>query len=128
MRRTPFLSLPHQTLPLSQSFNYELLPFCPLINIPHIVRHRLKMTRGIITLTNKYPIAVPALQRFVQWYRWAHEFLFYLAETVQPRLELEMVVGGAFGDGRDDGNVVRFWADIVGGGDDGDINVWMLWY
>ena len=81
------------------------------------------MTRSVITLRDKNLIIHTTLQRFVEWNSRAEEFFFDLAETVQARLELEVMITGAFGDGGDDGDVEALGADVVGGGDDGDVDV-----
>ena len=81
------------------------------------------MTRSVITLRDENLIIHSTLQRFVKWNGRAEEFLFDLSETVQARLELEVVVAGAFGDGGDNSDVVALRADVVGRGNDGDVYV-----
>jgi len=103
--------------------NLHLLALDPPIQIPHIIRRRLKMARRIITPTNIHSIPIPTLQRLVNRDWRANEALFDFAETLQTGLKLEVVVGFGFGDGGDDGNIVAFGADVVRGGDDGDVDV-----
>lgn len=53
-----------------------------------------------------------------------HELFLNLAEAVQPGLELEVVVGRRLGNGRHNGDPVALGADVVGGRDAGNVNVW----
>ncbi len=52
-----------------------------------------------------------------------HELLLDPAEALDARCELEVVVRRGLGDGGDDGDPVALGADVVGGGDAGDVNV-----
>lgn len=54
-----------------------------------------------------------------------HELFLNLAEALQARLELQVVVGGCLSNGRDDGNPVALGADIVCRRDASDVNVWV---
>lgn len=46
-----------------------------------------------------------------------------MAEAIEAGLQFEVVVGGCFGDGGYDGDIVALGADVVCGGDDGDVDV-----
>ena len=81
------------------------------------------MTRRIITLGNKDVIVDTALQWLIEWNGRTEEFLLDLPEAVKAWLELEVMVAGAFGDGGDDGDVEALGADVMGGGDDSDVDV-----
>jgi len=110
------LFLAHQICPLSQSLNHQLTSLCSSIDIPNIIRSCLKMARRIITLRDEDIIIDSTLQWFIEWDRRTHEFLFDPAETFEAGCEFQMMVGGSFGDGGDDGDVVAFRTDGVGGG------------
>ena len=73
------------------------------------------MARGIIALGDEDVVIHSAFQRLVEWYGRSHEFLFNLAESVDTRLELKVVIGFVFGDGGDDGDVVALRTDLMGG-------------
>ena len=81
------------------------------------------MACGVVALRHEDVIVGAALEGLVQRDGLTHELLLNLAKTVKTRLELEVVVGVGLGDGRDDGNVVALGADVVGGRDNGDVNV-----
>ena len=98
-----------------QPINHQLLPFCPPINVPHVVRSRLEMARSVVTLADENLILVAAIQRLVARERRALEFLFDFAEACESGLEFKVVVCRPFGDGGDDGDVVPFGADGVSG-------------
>jgi hypothetical protein len=117
------LLLRHQILPLPQPFHHKLLPCRPPIQIPNIIRRCLKVACRIITLTQEHRVALPVFQRLVEWDRWTHEFLLDAAEALEARLQFEVVVRVRFGNGGHDSYVVAFGADVVGGGDDGDVDV-----
>lgn len=52
-----------------------------------------------------------------------HKLLLNLAEAVNTRLELEMVVGRGLSDGGDDGNPVALGADVVSGGNARNVDI-----
>ena len=81
------------------------------------------MACGVVALRHEDVIVGAALEGLVQRDGLTHELLLNLAKTVKTRLELKVVVGVGLGDGRDDGNVVALGADVVGGRDNGDVNV-----
>ena len=83
----------------------------------------LKMARRIVALRDEDVVADTTLQWFVQRNWRALELFFYPAQPLESGLEFQMVVAVAFGNGRDDGNVVTLWTHVVRRGDDGDINV-----
>lgn len=51
------------------------------------------------------------------------ELLFDLAQSLQPRLELEVVVGLGLGNGRHDGDPVALGANVMCGGHGRDVDV-----
>jgi hypothetical protein len=53
-----------------------------------------------------------------------HELLLNGAEAVQTGLKLEVVVGLGLSNGRDNGDPVALGADIMGGGDASNVNVY----
>lgn len=53
-----------------------------------------------------------------------HELFLDLAEAVEARLELEVVVGSGLGDGGDNGDVVALGADVVRRRDAGDVDIY----
>ena len=81
------------------------------------------MASGVVALRYEDVVIGTALNWLVEWDSRAHELLLNLSETVETGLELKVVVGVGLGDGRDDGNVVALGADVVGGRDNGDVNV-----
>ena len=52
-----------------------------------------------------------------------HELLLNLAEALDTRGELEVVVRRGLGNGRDDGDPVTLGADVVRGGDASDVDI-----
>lgn len=52
-----------------------------------------------------------------------HELLLDLAEALDAGGQFKVVVGRGLGDGRDDGNPVALGADVMGGGNAGDVDV-----
>ena len=81
------------------------------------------MARGVVTLRYEDLILVPALQWFVEGDCRTHEALFNFAEALEAGLQLEMVVCRALSYGRYDGDVIPLGTHIVGGRDDGDVDV-----
>ena len=53
-----------------------------------------------------------------------HELLLDAAQALDTGGQLEVVVGRGLGDGGDDGDPVPLGADVVCGGDAGDVDVW----
>jgi hypothetical protein len=82
------------------------------------------MARSVIALGNEDVVVDTALERLMQRDWRSHEHLLDLAEALEPGLQFEMVVGARLGDGRDDGNIVAFGANVVSGRDDRDIDIW----
>lgn len=81
------------------------------------------MACGIVALREEDVVVVTILERLVQRDGLAHELLLNLAETVKTGLELEVVVGIGLGNGRDDGDVVALGANVVGGRNNGNVDV-----
>ena len=52
-----------------------------------------------------------------------HELLLDLAEALDTRGELEVVVRRGLGNGRDNGDPVALGADVVRGGDASDVDI-----
>ena len=52
-----------------------------------------------------------------------HELFLDSSETLETGGEFEVVVCCGFGDGGDDGNIVALRADVVGTGNDSDIDI-----
>lgn len=52
-----------------------------------------------------------------------HELLLDLAKALQARLKLKMVIGRCLSNGGDNGDPVALGADIVRGGDAGNVDV-----
>jgi hypothetical protein len=78
---------------------------------------------SIIALREEDVIIDAALQWLVERNRLAHELLLDTAEPVKTGLKLKVMITIAFGDGRNNGNVVSLGADIVGRRYDCDINI-----
>lgn len=55
-----------------------------------------------------------------------HELLLDPAEPLDAGSQLKVVVRRGFGDGGDDGNPVSLGADVVGGRDAGDVDVFFM--
>ena len=91
----------------------------------YVIRRGLEMARRIIALGDVDAVIDTRLQGLVQRNRRTHEGLLDAAETVEAVLELEMGVGVAFSDGGDDGDVVTLGADVVSGGDHGNVYIWV---
>jgi isopentenyl diphosphate isomerase/L-lactate dehydrogenase-like FMN-dependent dehydrogenase len=72
------------------------------------------VARSIVTLGKEDVVVVAALKRLVERDGLTHELLLNLAEAVETRLQLEVVVGVGLGNGRDNGDVVALGADVVG--------------
>lgn len=83
----------------------------------------LEVARSIIALADVNAVLATALKRLVQRYRRAKELLLDLTQAVKPRLQLQMVVAIALGNGGDDSDVVPFRANVVSGRDDSDVYV-----
>jgi hypothetical protein len=81
---------------------------------------------GVVALRHEDVVVGAALEGLVQRDGLTHELFLNLAKTVKTRLEFKVMVGVSLGDGRDDGNVVALGADVVGGRDNGDVNVCRL--
>lgn len=118
------LFLSNEILAFSQALDFQLLARCTLPDISNIVCRRLEMTGGIVTPGNIHIVLLSALDWLEQRNRWAHEAFFNLTESLEARLQLEMVVGITFGDGADDGDVVAVRADVVCGRHDSNIDIW----
>ena len=54
-----------------------------------------------------------------------HELLLDLAEALDTRGELEVVVRRGLSNGRDDGDPVALGADVVRGGDASNVDIWI---
>ena len=81
------------------------------------------MGAGIVGSADEDVVVLAVGKRLVDGDRWTHELLFYSAETLKPGLKLKVVVGVGLGDGADDGDVVALGADVVGRGNDSDVDV-----
>lgn len=55
-----------------------------------------------------------------------HELLFNTSETLETSCEFKVVVCCGFGNSGDDGNVIALGADIVGTGNDCDVDIYDL--
>lgn len=117
------LLLIHQIRITPQTLNHQLMTLRPPINIPNIIRRSLKVAGRIIRLRDKDVVVQSTLKWLVQWNRWAHELLLDLSETLETRGELEVVICRGLGHGGDDGDVVAWWADVVGGGNHRNVDV-----
>ena len=84
------------------------------------------MASGVITLRKEDVVVIATLKRLVEWDRLAHELLFDLAEAVETRLKLEVVVAVALSNSGHNGDVVALGADIVGRRDNRDVDVYGL--
>jgi len=78
---------------------------------------------GVIALADVDAVGAAALERLVQRDRRALELLQDAAQPLQPRLQLEVVVGRGLGDRRDYRYVVALGADGVRRGDERDVDV-----
>ena len=81
------------------------------------------MASCIVAFRNEDIIIPATLQRLIERDWRTHELFFDLAEPFKAGLEFEMMITGTFGDRRYDRNVIPFWADIVRGGHDGDVDI-----
>ena len=82
------------------------------------------MTCSIVALRNVDTIIHATLERFVDGNRGSSKPLFYLTKTLVTGLKLKMIIAGRFCDSRDYSDPVAFWTDVVGRGDDGNVNVY----
>ena len=73
----------------------------------------LEVAGGVVALGDEDVVVLAALERLVKRDGRAHELLLNLAEAVETRLDLEVVVRVGLGDGADDGDVVALGADVV---------------
>lgn len=81
------------------------------------------MAGSVVALGEEDVVLLAAVERLVQRDRGAHELLLDLAEAVEARLDLQVVVGVGLGDGADDGDVVALGADVVRPRYHGDVDV-----
>jgi hypothetical protein len=81
------------------------------------------VTCGVVALRHENVVIFATLDGLVEWDGLTHELLLNLAETIKTGLKLKVVVAVALGNGGHDGDVVAFGADVVGRGDDGNVNV-----
>jgi len=73
----------------------------------------LEVAGCVVALGKENVVACATLEGLIKWDRRAHELLLDLAETVETRLDLEMVVRISLSNGADDGDVVTLRANIV---------------
>jgi hypothetical protein len=78
---------------------------------------------SIVALREEDVVVLAALEGLVERGGLANELLFNLAKTVKTRLKLEVVVGVGLGNCRNDGDVVALGANVVGGGNDSNVDV-----
>lgn len=142
MFRQRLVILTYQVRALPQALNDQLVAFSAKVNVSDVVGGGLKVRSGVVALGDEDVVVDAALEGLVErnggaLYRVLdldlakdeegeeayHEFLLNLAEALETRGELEMVVRGRLGDGRDDGNVVALGTDTVGAGDDCNVDV-----
>jgi hypothetical protein len=83
----------------------------------------LEVACSVVALREEDVVVGAALQWLVEGNGLAHKLLLDLAEAVETRLELEVVVGVCLSDSRDNGDVVTLGADVVGRRDDSNVDV-----
>lgn len=83
----------------------------------------LKVAGCVVALGKEDVVARAAVERLVERDGSAHELLLDLAETVETRLDLEVVVRVGLSDGADDGDVVALGANVVCSRYHGDVDV-----
>lgn len=71
------------------------------------------MASSIVTLGYEDVVVKPTLKRLVKGYGWPEELLLDLSQPVEAGLQLEMVITGALGNGRDYSNKVAFRTNIM---------------
>jgi hypothetical protein len=81
------------------------------------------VTCGVVALRHEDVVVDTATSRLVQRDGRAYKLLLDLAETVETRLELQVVVAVALSDGGDNGDVVALGANVVCGRNDGNVDV-----
>lgn len=81
------------------------------------------MARGIVASGQEDIVIDATLERLVKRNGLTEELLLDPAKSIKTGLELEVVVAVRFGNGGHDGDVVALGADVVCGGDDGDVDV-----
>lgn len=81
------------------------------------------MASGVVALGDEDLVLGAVVEGLVQGNGGSQELLLDLAEALQTRLELQVVVCGRLGNGRNDGDPVALGADIVCGGNAGNVDV-----
>ena len=110
-----------------------------MVDVPDVVGGGLKVAAGVVALGDEDVVLGTILKRLVDGNRGTleivsvylsistqvtyHELLLDPAEALDARRQLEVVVRRGLGDGGDDGDPVPLGADVVGGGDAGDVDV-----
>ena len=112
-----------ELLAVFQTLNDKLLALCSSIDVSDIIRHRFEMRAGVVGFADEHIVVLAGLQRFINGNWRSHELLFYTSQTIEARLELQVVIGTAFGDRADDGDIIALGTHVVGGADDGDVNI-----
>lgn len=84
----------------------------------------LEVGRRVVALRDEDVVLLAALDRLIQGNRSTHELLLNLTQALEPRLQLQVVVGIRLGNGGDDGNVVALGADVVSRRHHGDVDIW----
>ena len=105
---------------LKKFFNYFFL------DIDTLTGGRLKMTGGIVALGDEDVIVHTALEWLVERNGRAHESLIDVSEALEAWLKFQMLIDLRFGDGGDDGDIITLGADVMRGGDDGNIDIYMI--
>jgi hypothetical protein len=94
-----------------------------ILGLPKLTGCGFKVTCCVITLAQEDVVLLSTFKWIIQRNWWAHEALQDLTQTIQTRLKLEMMVGIAFCNGRDYGNIVSLGADSMERRNNGNVDV-----
>lgn len=108
---------------LPQALNLELLTRAPAVDVLDVIGRCLKVAGGVVALGDEDLVLGAIVEGLVQGDRGSHKLLLDLAEALQTGLELQVVVRGRLGNGRDNGDPVALGADVVCGGNAGNVDV-----